>query len=68
METCPKCNSLLRIGTSYMTFENDDTPDELTIAYTNLPLICINKECDQYGGEDVSKPRIIVDTVKNRVN
>jgi len=68
METCPKCQSLLRIGTSYMTFENDTTPDLPTIAYTNLPMICINKECDQYGGEDVSNPRIVIEVIKNRVN
>jgi hypothetical protein len=68
METCPKCNSLLRIGTSYMTFENDDTPELETKAYTNLPLICLNKDCDDYGGEDVNNPRIIVDIVRNQVN
>jgi hypothetical protein len=68
METCPKCNSLLRIGTSYMTFENDDTPEEPTIAYTNLPMICNNKDCDDYGGEDLSNPRIVVETIKNQVN
>jgi hypothetical protein len=68
METCPKCQALLRIGTSYMTFENDDTPDAETIAYTNLPLICLNKDCDDYGGENVSSPRIIIETIKNRVN
>jgi len=68
MDTCPKCNSLLRIGTSFMTFENDDTPDEPTIAYTNLPLICLNKECTNYGGEDVSNPTFVVETIKNKVN
>ncbi|WHY76074.1 hypothetical protein QNH20_18350 [Neobacillus sp. WH10] len=68
METCPKCNSLLRTGISQMTFENDDTPDKETIAYTNIPMICPNKACDDYGGEDTSKPRIVVETVKNRVN
>jgi hypothetical protein len=68
METCPKCNALLRIGTSYMTFENDDTAELPTKAYTNLPLICINQECADYGGEDVSNPRIIIDTVRNQVN
>jgi hypothetical protein len=51
-----------------MTFENDDTPELETIAYTNLPMICINKECDNYGGEDISNPRYVIDIVKNRVN
>jgi hypothetical protein len=68
METCPKCNSLLQIGTSFMTFENDDTPDKPTIAYTNLPMICLNKECENYGGELVTNPRYVVEVIKNRVN
>ncbi|MEH7355080.1 hypothetical protein V7150_16100 [Neobacillus drentensis] len=68
METCPKCNSLLRTGTSFMTFENDDTPDKETIAYTNIPLICPNKECDDYGGGNLFEPRIVVEVTKNRVN
>jgi hypothetical protein len=51
-----------------MTFENDDTPELPTIAYTNLPMICINKDCDNYGGEELTKPKIIVETVKNKVN
>ncbi|MDF2854218.1 MAG: hypothetical protein K0Q87_69 [Neobacillus sp.] len=68
MDTCPKCQSLLQIGTSYMTFENDDTPDKPTVAYTNLPMICLNKECEDYGGENVFKPRVVVETVRNKVN
>lgn len=68
METCPKCQSLLRIGITYMTFENDDTPDKETIAYNNLPVICPNKACEDYGGENLTSPRIIVDVVKNRMN
>jgi hypothetical protein len=51
-----------------MTFENDDTPDKPTIAYTNLPMICLNKQCAIYGGEDVSNPKYVVEIVKNRVN
>jgi hypothetical protein len=67
-DTCPQCGSLLRIGTSYMTFENDTTPDLPTIAYTNLPMICLNHACAIYGGEDVSNPKYVVEIVKNRVN
>lgn len=51
-----------------MTFENDDTPDQPTLAYTNLPLICVNPDCDQFAGEDVSNPRIIIEIVRNQVN
>lgn len=68
METCPKCNSLLRTGITFMTFENDDTPELETIAYTNIPMICPNADCDDYGGENLSEPRIVVELVKNRVN
>lgn len=68
MDACPKCNSLLRIGNSFYTFENDDTPDAPTKVFTNLPLICLNKECDNYGGGDLSNPRFVVDTVVNQLN
>jgi hypothetical protein len=68
MDTCPKCNSLLRIGTSFMTFENDDTPELETIAYTNLEMLCLNKECDKYAGENLTQPRTVVETITNRVN
>jgi hypothetical protein len=55
-----------------MTFENDDTPDKPTIAYTNIPLFCLNKECENYAGENSDKPnyqpKYLVDIVKNRVN
>lgn len=75
MENCPKCNSLLRTGVSFMTFENDDTPDKPTIAYTNIPLFCLNKECENYVGDNTDnpnkpeyQPKYLVDIVKNRVN
>lgn len=51
LELCPKCKSILRIGKSYYTFENDDTPDEETIGYTNLPMLCVNKKCERYCGD-----------------
>lgn len=71
---CPKCNHLLRIGVSYMTFKNDDTPDAQTEAYMNLPMICINKDCELFGGDketgttDLSNPAQIVTTVTNKAN
>lgn len=68
METCPKCNSLVRISSSKLTFEHDDTPDVETIAYSEMKLVCVNPECEDYAGEDVSNPRIVIDVVKNRVN
>jgi hypothetical protein len=68
METCPKCQALLRIGSSFMTFENDDTPDKPTIAYTNMPMLCVNKDCENYAGEDLTNPRYLTDLVRNQVN
>lgn len=68
METCPKCNSLLRIGTSFMTFENDDTPDLETVAYTNLKMVCANKDCENFAGDDLANPKTVVDVIQNRVN
>jgi hypothetical protein len=68
METCPKCNSLLQIGESYMTFENDTTPDLPTIAYVNLPLYCVNKDCANYAGENLKEPKFLTDLIRNKVN
>jgi hypothetical protein len=51
-----------------MTFENDDTPDLPTIAYTNIPLFCLNKECENFVGEHLDQPKYLVDVVKNKVN
>jgi hypothetical protein len=71
---CPSCGHNLRIGKTYMTFVNDDTPRTPTEAYTNLPMICINSRCRLFGGDretgetDLSNPKHIVQTVTNRMN
>lgn len=68
METCPKCQALLRIGNSYYTTEaNPDTPNEPFI-FINLPLLCVNKNCENYAGEKLESPRYLTDLVRNRVN
>ena len=64
---CPSCTHQLRIGKTYITFKNDDTPDAQTEAYTNLPLICVNPKCSLFGGKDLSNPTQIVQTVANRM-
>jgi hypothetical protein len=56
----------LRTGVSFMTFENDTTPDLPTIAYVNIPLFCLNKECENNAGTSL-EPQYLVDIVKNRV-
>jgi len=68
METCPKCNSLLRISETTLTFENDNTPLLPTKAYYEHKMVCINPECDQYAGEDLNNPIVVVGTIKNKVN
>jgi hypothetical protein len=51
-----------------MTFKNDDTPNAQTEAYTNLPMICGNSRCGNFGRTDLSNPTKIVQTVTNRLN
>ncbi|MET3699521.1 hypothetical protein SAMN05877753_111159 [Bacillus oleivorans] len=68
MEQCPLCKSLLRIGITSYSFENDDTPDKETIAYTNLPMLCVNSTCENYAGKDLSNPNKIVTTVRHKIN
>jgi alpha-beta hydrolase superfamily lysophospholipase len=52
--------------------ENDNTPDMPTIAYTNIPLFCLNKECENFAGENSDKPnyqpKYLVDVITNKVN
>jgi hypothetical protein len=62
---CPKCESLLQISKSYLTFENDDTPDLPTKAFTNLDMVCANPHCDYFAGEDLTNPGSIVEILKN---
>jgi hypothetical protein len=68
MDICPKCNSLLRVGRNYYTTENDDTPDLETKIFITLEMLCINVDCNNYAGEDIEKPNVIVETIKNGVN
>ena len=64
---CPSCGNQLRIGESFISVENDKTPDKPTEVYTNLPMICINTICDNYGGTDLSHPQKVVEIVKNKI-
>lgn len=68
VENCPKCKSLLRTGSSFYTTENDTTPDLPTIVYVNIPMFCVNKECESYAGEDLNNPKYLIDIVRNQVN
>jgi hypothetical protein len=56
---------MLQIANSYLTFENDDTPDLPTKAFTNLDMVCVNPNCDYYAGKDLTTPATVVEIVKN---
>ena len=67
---CPKCGTLLKVKRSFMTFENDDTPDKETFAYMNHEMMCTN---DAYVGEKGQEKRCplyntVVKTMKNKMN
>jgi hypothetical protein len=60
MEICPKCHNLLKTGPSYTTTEDG-------IDYTNIPLYCFNKTCENFVGDTLDELKKI-DVVKNKVN
>ena len=79
MELCPKCGSVLRIGNTSYSFENDDTAEKETKAFYNMQMLCVNSKaqvdtsgtkvpCVFYAGENTAEPKYIVATVKNPVN
>jgi hypothetical protein len=59
MEICPKCHNLLKTGPSYTTTEDDGE-------YTNIPLYCFNKTCENFVGDTLDELKKI-DVVKNKV-
>jgi hypothetical protein len=68
MENCPKCHNLLKTGPSYTTTEDG-------IDYTNVPLYCFNKTCENFVGDHKDADGNImldelkkIDVVKNQVN
>lgn len=65
---CPKCNCILHIGQTFMSFEGENTPESPIKAFTNMPMICVNNNCDQYGGSDLSDPYYIIETLKHPLN
>lgn len=64
---CPSCNQTLRMGKLKIVPKNDNTRFKKTEIYNEIPVICINKDCVLYGGEDLDNPTKLVDTVKNRI-
>jgi hypothetical protein len=73
---CPHCNEPLVISKSGFEVEDDDNPDTPTKLYSVLQMVCINSRrdpvtnevlCPNYCGTDLTKPKIIVKTVRNPV-
>lgn len=42
---CPLCNLEMYAVSHKLVFENDDTPDKETKAFTEIELMCRNKNC-----------------------
>lgn len=51
-----------------MTFKNDDTPDQKTEAYQNMPMLCTNKNCVKYAGKNLDMPEKVVEIVTHKIN
>lgn len=67
MDTCPKCELLLRVGKNYYSVENSVSPDVPTKLFVNIEMLCMNMECANYAGEDINNPKAIVQSVKNEL-
>lgn len=46
---CPLCKLELFAESHRIIFENDDTPDKETKAFTEIELKCRNKNCVNFG-------------------
>lgn len=64
---CPTCNCTLSIAKTHLEFEGDNSPDTPTVAYNVLPMVCTNPDCDNYSGADLNSPRVIVETLRQRM-
>lgn len=60
---CPICKASLIIASAGFTSEIGETA-----VYHEAKLVCANSECDNYAGEDLSNPRVVVTTQRGKVN
>lgn len=67
IDKCSKCNGTLSIGATHMEFEGDNSIETPTIAYNILPMCCVNPKCDNYSA-DLSNPKIVIDTLRQKMN
>ena len=56
---CPLCNVEMRIKTTRMVLENDDTPDTPTRLFSEHYMTCLNRNCANY--------ETTVDTIRNEI-
>jgi hypothetical protein len=61
MEACPKCKSLLRTGKVSINEIVNEAGE--TVIERHTPQLCLNKSCVDYAGENLSEPKMIVETV-----
>lgn len=64
---CSKCTCSLSIAKSHIEFEDDDNPITPTKAFNVLEMICTNLKCE-YGSEDLSNPKVILETLRQPMN
>jgi hypothetical protein len=67
MDTCPKCELLLRVGKNYYSVENGDNPEVPTKLFVNIEMLCPTMDCANYAGEDINDPKVIVHSIKNEL-
>ena len=65
---CNACKCTLSIGVAHIEFEGDASPDTPTVAYNVLPMVCTNPDCTNYSGADLNSPKVIVETLRQKMN
>jgi hypothetical protein len=63
MDTCPKCELLLRTGKNYYSVENTVPPK----LFVNIEMLCQNSDCSNYAGTDIQNPKVIVHSIRNEL-
>ena len=60
---CKSCDNDLMVANLKMVSERDSTD-----VFQEQQLICINPKCSCYAGRDLDNPKMIVETIRNKVN
>jgi uncharacterized protein with PIN domain len=60
---CPQCNNPLMVSDSKLVSEVGSTE-----VFSELTMVCVNPKCQNYAGIDLSNPKKIVTTIKNKAN